>query len=146
MIFLLLAAASLAPATADCRMIAFSRSPALARSKQEICIERGGVGGQFAIRRSSTDRSGGVSVTYTNTSDCPGVLPLLKELEQLELPRPDFPGFGKEPEFITLDGAGYSLTAPALYDGAMSKLVVQSNVSTPLAQWIDRTLKALDPC
>ncbi len=146
MIFSLLVAASLAPATADCRIIAFSRSRALARSKQEICIGRGGVAGQFVLRRSSTDRSGAVSVAFTNTSDCPGVLPLLGEIEQLVLPHPDLPGFGKELEFVTMDGAGYSLTAPALYGGAMSQLVVQSNVNTPLARWIDRTLKALEPC
>lgn len=146
MILSLLIAAALAPATADCRMIAFSRSLALKRSKQEICIERGGVAGQFALRRSSTDRGGAVSVAFTNTSACPGVLSLLGEMEQLELPRPDLPGFGKELEWVIMDGATYSLTAPALYRGRESRLVVQSNVTTPLARWIDRTLSALEPC
>jgi hypothetical protein len=127
-------------------MMAFSRSLALARSKQEICVQRSAVREQFSLRRTSTDRSDAVSVTQTNTTDCPSVLPLLREVEKLELPHPDLLTFGKEAKFITMDGAGYSLTIPALYDGAISNIAVRSNVSTPLAQWIDRTLKALEPC
>lgn len=146
MLALLLVATSVAPAMADCRMIAISRSAALTRAQDEVCIERGRVAGQFAFRRSATERDGSVSVSSTNTNACPAVWPLLTEVEQLELPRPDLPGVGKEVEFITLDGARYTLTTPSLYGGAMSRLVVQSNVNTPLARWIDRTLTTLKPC
>jgi hypothetical protein len=67
-------------------------------------------------------------------------------MEQLPMPVPDLPWFGNEPQEMTLDGAGYRLSTRALYSGKMSEVVVQSNVDTPLARWIDQTLAALAPC
>nr|WP_314444053.1 hypothetical protein [uncultured Sphingomonas sp.] len=55
-------------------------------------------------------------------------------------------GFGREVEFVTLDGAGYTLKSTGVYDGANSNLEVESNVNTPLAKWIDTALATLQPC
>ena len=142
----LIVAAIVAPAWLDCHNMAFSRALALARTRQAVCVERSREPGQWSLRRTATDRSGAESVTYTDTRACPAALQVLQAVENLELPRPDLPGFGKELEVITLDGAGYSLTTAALYGGDAGEIKVQSNVGTPLARWIDGALNALEPC
>jgi len=140
------AAALVAPASLDCHNMAFSRTLALARTRQAVCLERSREPGQWTLRRTATDRSGAETVTYTDTRACPAALQELQAVESLELPRPDLRGFGKELQVITLDGAGYSLTTAALYGGDAGEIKVQSNVGTPLARWIDKALKALEPC
>ncbi len=144
--FTSLAVAAVLASTPDCPLISFSRRLALARTSEEVCVRRAGTAEEFALRRTSTDARGGSRSMTTSTGKCKGVLAQLQALEALRVPQVDLPAFGKEAEFITLDGAGYTLTTPALYDGAMSKLVVQSNVNTPLARWIDKTLTVLAAC
>ena len=146
MFFTSLAVAGALATTPGCRLISFSRSPALARTSEEVCVRRAGKPGEFSLRRTSTNARGVVSDSLTSTGACPGVLKQLQALEELGLPQVDLPAFGNQVEVITLDGVGYQLTAPALYGGDMSSIVVQSNIGTPLARWIDETFRALAPC
>ncbi len=141
-----LAVAAVLANTPVCHSISFSRHAALARTSEEVCVRRAGKAGEYALRRTSTNARGVSVDTSTSTGKCPQVLARLQALEELSLPQIDLPAFGKEVEMFTLDGAGYQLIAPALYDGAMSNLMVRSNVGTPLARWIDQTLTALAPC
>jgi hypothetical protein len=149
MLLLFLTASAASTSTPpDCGLISFSRQPALARTSEEVCIARynDGQGVNYRLRQVSTDRLRRVTVAWATTKACPAVLPYLEAMEQLPMPVPDLPWFGNEPQEMTLDGAGYRLSTRALYSGKMSEVVVQSNVDTPLARWIDQTLAALAPC
>jgi hypothetical protein len=143
---LIVAAALAAPAQPDCRDVSFSKALALARTRQMTCVERNRELNVWSLRRTVTDRRGASPATYTDTSACPAVLPILQAVESLELPRPNLHGFGDELEVITMDGAEYTLTTSAPYGGNDSDLTVRSNVGTPLARWIDAALTALEPC
>lgn len=146
MLSLLAAAALVTPAPPRCRNLSFSRSLALARTSQAVCVERQRDLNVWSLRRTEKARDGSEKATYTNTSACPAILPVLQAVEALELPKPDLLGFGREVEFITMDGAGYMLTSSGLYGGAVSDLTIESNVDTPLAKWIDTALVTLQPC
>jgi len=62
-------------------------------------------------------------------------------MQNLRVPMLDVPGFSSGGEII-LDGIGYSLEAPS----RNGRISFDSNVRTPLAEWVEASLKALGPC
>ncbi|NEX93205.1 hypothetical protein [Caulobacter sp. 17J65-9] len=78
---------------------------------------------------------------------CPGALAPLQAMEQLHLPSPDVPGFGRDADVTVMDGADYRLTGTVRHsDGQDGEFMIQSNVFTPLATWSDDMLRALEGC
>jgi len=132
----------------ECGRTTFSRALALTRTSETVCVGRDpdGRAGDYLLRRVATDAHRHATTTWVRTRNCPAALTRIQELEDLAMPRPDLPGFGQEVQEITLDGAGYRLTTSALYGGTLSQIAVESNVGTPLANWIDQALTALRPC
>ena len=125
----------------------------------QVDIATIGGGGMFAdrpvwnysFRRTKT--AGKRKTTYwTDTLRCPAARSLLKKLVNVSPPRPWAPGianpFIKGEEKITLDGSFYELKVPTHYDGTMfgETSSFTSNAGTPLANWIDESLKTLEPC
>ena len=131
-----------------CGQIVFSRTGALARTSELVCVGRDPEGpqGHYLLRRTSTDESRAPTVSWVRTVNCPAAMARLETFERLPLPRPDLNGYGDELQEIVVDGASYRLTTHALYGGSGADLDVTSNIGTPLALWIDDTLAALRPC
>jgi hypothetical protein len=63
----------------------------------------------------------------------------------VNLPAPAPYGIGKG-SYIVLDGIEYRLKAPASYAGAPGTVEITSNIGTPLANWVEASLVALEPC
>ena len=100
---------------------------------------------EYKLRR--TERSlDSVEVKWANSRRCPAIRPVLAGMRDLAPPRLSPPGIGDGPTEVILDGVFYSLSAPAGYGGAEARVTVSSNVGTPLAAWVDKSLAALDRC
>jgi hypothetical protein len=111
----------------------------------------GGVGPdrRYWFIRSPRDRGGkriGRS-DYTSSTLCPQAMAKLRDLEHLDMPRPDVPGTGDEETVIVLDGVLYTLRGWARHaDGQLGEYSIESNVGSPLARWIDSMSDALEQC
>ena len=141
-----LAAFSQPPAAPECGFLSFSRAPAPPHSYEQVCITHDpDARGDYLLRRTVTSRDAKV-VTWTGTRRCPAGRAPLVALENMPLPVPDVPGLGEDTESITLDGVNYRLEGSARYSGASARLMLQSNVNTPLARWVEETFAALKPC
>lgn len=67
----------------------------------------------------------------------------------LEPPKIDVLGLGAQSRAIpAADGADYQLwSAWAHYqDTHTGSITMTSNIGSPMAEWVDRTLRALEPC
>ena len=101
----------------------------------------------LAFRRDSTPRGGATQTHGTDTAACPGSAELLMEAETLPMPRPDVPVIGAGPTTLILDGADYRLEGHAIHrDGQPGRFSIASNAGSPLALWVDRMFKLLEPC
>ncbi|MEA3045880.1 MAG: hypothetical protein QOJ53_212 [Sphingomonadales bacterium] len=124
-------------------------SSALGRSEIEVeigVLQRQRSTRHYWFRRASA-RDGFGPPEYATTAECPIAHDRLESLEQIPMPVPDLPGFGRESTQIILDGAQYVLETPALHqDGQSGDLKLTSNVGSPLARWIDALIAALEPC
>ena len=123
----------------------FSRSPALQRTRTTVEIgtlgsDRRGGPLQYWLRRTVVERWV-ETVSWTDTRRCAAVRPALRAMAELAPPRFAPPGMGPAGP-IVMDGVGYRLRAPSQYGG----IAIDSNVGTPLAQWVDSTLGALRSC
>jgi len=99
-----------------------------------------------AISR-SPETSDRANTGYASSRLCPVALEQLTRLEELEMPRPDVIGHGREYQIVILDGARYRLRGRALHaDGQSAGYEIDSNVGSPLARWVDAMLAALEPC
>jgi hypothetical protein len=68
-------------------------------------------------------------------------------MRKLEAPQPDPPGIDPNQQIsITMDGVGYLLRAPATFGDKSGKLTMSSNIGTPLAEWVETSLKRLENC
>jgi len=129
----------------------FSRSPALAHRTERVAIATDGRDdGQqgtlhYKLRLTTTAPERPDTVLWANSRTCPAVRKVVASLRTLAPPRPAPPGFD-EPAAILLDGVGYELSVPALDPYGQSRVTWRSNVDTPLAAWVDRSLAALAPC
>ena len=84
---------------------------------------------------------------WTSTEVCPAALPVLRRLERLAMPHPDVPGYRRGANVIIMDGARYRLNGIARHaDGQPGDYSIESNVGSPLAQWIDKLFSVLEKC
>ena len=127
----------------------FSRTGARSRRREQVEIATDGRDGDtLHYKLRLTDRTSSPDETrWTNSRTCPAVRPLLASLRDLPTPRPAPPGFGDEPTEILMDGVGYELALPGTGDPfGLTRLVVSSNVETPLARWVDAAFDKLASC
>jgi hypothetical protein len=89
-------------------------------------------------------------IDWASAKTCPALPAALAKLEDLPPPRIDVPGVGREPREITVvaDGSSYFLwsSLAAYSGGAIGELEVRTVDGTPAADWVDETLRALEPC
>ena len=125
----------------------FSRAPAghLTKTKVEVGTlgyDRSRKRLDFWLRRtvvSGIERT--EQVTWATTRTCAAARPALASMR--DIPVPKFAPIGSsEGPPVVLDGIGYSLRSYS----DQGTLTEETNVDTPLASWIEQTLKALDQC
>jgi hypothetical protein len=143
-LLLALAAVSQPLDPVECGFLRFSRAPA--PRHEQVCITHDRTArGDYLLRRTATVR-GSTVVTWAATRRCPAAKAQLAALENLQLPALDVPGLGEDIRSITLDGTIYRLEGSARFGGAPAGVMLQSNVNTPLARWVDETFAMLEPC
>jgi hypothetical protein len=141
----------------SCRVISFYRlfaplTPETVQERRANVPRPQDVTPRFIARLVSGDRNEAkwpTSVRWADGNACPALEPALEKLSQVVALK--FTGNGPDVETLTMDGVGYGLWArgtiyPAEKVDYRFDLTMQSNVGTPLAEWIEGTLKALDPC
>ena len=130
----------------------FSRRPALRGPSETVEIGTLGMNRQsqklrYWLRYTRAERLGKVTTRWADSETCSEVTGILERMRGLAVPQPDPPGIGERgPTRIVLDGAGYSLRAPAQFGPDAGKFLISSNIETPLAQWTDDSLRRLERC
>lgn len=129
----------------------FSRSPLLGHASEIVDVtidyDRRTHASTYALRLTRKRFSQAGEVLWADSRTCPAVRRVLTSMQTLALPSITVPGLDRYPGNIVIDGVAYSLRAPALFVGrGGGQAVFTSNVGTPLATWVDRSLAALGPC
>lgn len=109
-------------------------------------VERNNRGIWLATR---TDRVKGQPdrTSWADSETCPAMLPALARLQRVEPFRIVPPGVREGPSQIVLDGDAYEVQAlgywPHSHQGGIT---LSGNDGTPVADWVEDTMKALAPC
>jgi hypothetical protein len=133
--------------------LTFTRAPVLERSVTIVEVaplpnarnERA-----YLFRR--TFRHGGESdISWADSRTCPGAIWVVEEAVKVPPPRVRVPGVEDPaaPDVITLtaDGVAYGMSSGARYGSSFSGTIrFTSNVGTPLAAWVEESLRRLQPC
>lgn len=126
----------------------FSRSPAFDR--RVVLVEVGTLRNGDALGywfKRTVRTSTAKAVWWTDTTRCADARNVLIAAQQLKMPRVEVPFLDSDETIITADGVGYGLEASAGYPGGSSyPLKLQSNEGTPLAHWVNQSLRTLQPC
>jgi hypothetical protein len=84
---------------------------------------------------------------WTDTNECPAAKLVLSKAQSLTMPQVYIPFLKSTDMRVTLDGTTYQISGLAKYPGATADEVsFSSNADTPLAKWVDESLKALLRC
>ena len=138
------------PVPADDGWARFSAHHALSRVSIEVAIgtmrsDKGAV--IYWVRRTTKRPGQWAEISRTDSARCPAILAMLRSMRTLPAPRPAPPLPGNTDIIVTADGTRYELHAPAAYPGmSEGAMTLSSNVGTPLADWVERSLAALGPC
>ncbi len=100
----------------------------------------------LAIRKASRTESAPI---WANSFDCPQVEPIIAALEEVEPPRIDVLGVGRDyPPRMTLDGASFALSVrwPTWNGLVGGELRMAGNYGSPLADWAQRLDRELGDC
>ncbi|GGD59702.1 hypothetical protein GRI62_00585 [Erythrobacter arachoides] len=139
----------------------FSRSPTQVGEPEvvDVGILRGEGRLQFWFRRTvprptADGAADGIAeaanVTWTDTRRCPGARDAVVAATQIEPPGIHVPGIPVRPDgsvILSLDGVRYAIRASSHYDSYVgSDIVFESNVGTPLANWVEGSLGVLANC
>jgi hypothetical protein len=90
-------------------------------------------------------------VSWADTKSCPAATWVVEEAIKVPPPRIEIPGV-KDPTApdqitLTMDGVGYSLSGRARYGSRLSSTInFTSNMGTPLASWVEESLRRLEHC
>jgi len=126
----------------------FSRSGSLNHVSETIDIATGDRGEdaefRYILRRTKNSLNAEPEIAWADSATCPAVRSVIASMRKIQVPSPAPYGLEGESTAITLDGTGYSLTAPS--SDNMGKLTISSNIGTPLAAWVDTPLKQLETC
>ncbi|GAA0296848.1 hypothetical protein GCM10009087_03300 [Sphingomonas oligophenolica] len=150
MLIVALALEAVQPPPADNGWARFSAHQARSRIAVDVAIgtTRSASGKPVYWVRRTTKRPGQwAEVSRTDSVRCPAVLTMLRSMRDLPAPRPAPPLLDNADIVVTADGTGYELHAPAAYPGkGEGEMTLSSNIGTPLADWVERSLAALRPC
>lgn len=126
----------------------FSRSGALSHVSETVDIATAARGNspdfRYTLRFTKIRLGKTVTIAWADSANCPAVRTVIASMRDIKMPTPAPPGVSGEAITITLDGAGYSLSAPS--SDNMGRLTIRSNIGSPLAAWIDASLQQLEPC
>jgi hypothetical protein len=126
----------------------FSRSGALSHVSEIVDVATGDRGNtsefRYILRFTKRSLSRDAEVTWADSATCPAVRSVIDGMRNLKMPSPAPYGLPNQSMTLTLDGTAYSLTAPS--SDNMGKLTISSNIGSPLARWIDASLKQLETC
>lgn len=130
----------------------FSRAPALKGTSETVDVAiiamppRSNVA-VYAMRITRRRFQQADTTGWADSRSCPAMLPALKAMRALAVPHPTVPGMEQRPGSIMVDGIGYRLWTQARFDGGgEGRLDFDSNVGTPLAAWVDKSLDAVSRC
>ena len=142
---LVLAAASAVPVELGFAWAEFSRAEMLRHVTTRVEVgtlgyDRARDRPDFWVRRTVTTLRG-EQVSWIDARNCPAVRPALASMRSLPVPRFAPVGSSKGPPMY-LDGNGYFLRSYS-DDGMLTE---ETSLGTPLASWVEATLKALGPC
>ncbi|MGK6318050.1 hypothetical protein [Sphingomonas sp. DT-204] len=130
------------------RWAQFSRSGALSHVRETVEIATGDRGdkAEFRYKLRFTKRSlrGKPEIKWADSATCPAVRSVIIGMRNIKMPSPAPYGLPDQSMSITLDGIGYSLTAPS--SDNMGNLTISSNTGSPLAAWVDASFKQLETC
>ncbi len=145
---LLASVISAAPSDLPRSWAQFSRSGALNHVSETVDIATGDKGKdaefRYVLRRTKLTLSAEPEVAWADSETCPAVRSVIVAMRGIQMPSPAPYGLPDGSAVITLDGTGYSLTAPS--SDNMGKLTISSNIGSPLASWVDTSLKQLESC
>jgi hypothetical protein len=145
---LLVLAEVAAQAPLDRQWAQFSRAGALSHVREVVEIatghQKGSTGFPYKLRFTRRTLDGNLEVKWTDSATCPAAPSVIASMQNIKMPSLAPYGVSSESMVITLDGTGYSLTAPS--SDNMGKITISSNVGSPLAAWIDATFKKLESC
>ncbi|WHU01330.1 hypothetical protein [Sphingomonas sp. NIBR02145] len=126
----------------------FSRTGALNHISENIDIATGDRGTdaefRYILRRTKNSLNAVPEIAWADSATCPAVRSVIASMRKIQVPSPAPYGLEDKSTALTLDGTGYSLTAPS--SDNMGKLTISSNIGTPLAAWVDTSLKQLEAC
>ena len=126
----------------------FSRSGALSHVSETVDIATGDNGNsadfRYILRFTKRSLRGDPQIAWADSATCPAVRSVMVSMRNIRMPSPTPYGLPGQAMTITLDGTGYSLTAPS--SDNMGKLTISSNIGSPLASWVDASLKQLESC
>ncbi|WP_052761832.1 hypothetical protein [Aurantiacibacter luteus] len=135
----------------------FSRSPSQVGEPEIVAIGvlRGEGRLQFWFRRTVPRRAEDGSetppeISWTDTRRCPAARDAVVAATQIEPPAIHVPGIPVRPDgsvILSMDGVRYAIRASSHYDSYVGHdMVFESNVNTPLANWVEGSLAILAPC
>lgn len=126
----------------------FSRSGALSHISEKVDIATGDRGAEedfrYILRLTKKSLDGNPQIAWADSATCPAVRSIISNMRDLKMPSPAPYGLKDQLRPLTVDGTGYSLTAPS--SDRMGKLTISSNIGSPLASWIDASFEQLKPC
>lgn len=129
-------------------LLTFGRAPSFEprEVKVEVGVLRAGSRSDFWLKRTVIQKKA-KAVWWTDTVRCPTARSVLAEVRNLAMPRVSVPRLGNDELIITGDGVVYRLVASAEYPGKSAyDFEMRSNSDTPLARWVDNSLRSLEPC
>ncbi|VVT01432.1 conserved hypothetical protein [Erythrobacter sp. EC-HK427] len=143
--------ALVAPATEPMPFLTMTRSATgLATTQIEIGVLPGSNQRHYWFRRVESGQ-GEITVNWTDSQSCEGsrdtVVVAATQVSPPEVAVPGIPVTADGSVVITLDGVQYSFEARSHYAGNISSsLRFTSNVGTPLADYVEDSILALEPC
>jgi hypothetical protein len=123
----------------------FSRAPGIRRETTKVEVGTLGYDEDakhldYWLRRTFT-KGGVTTITWTTSRTCGSVRSVIASMRDVPSPKLAPPGYAAGAP-VVLDGIDYTLRAPS-EDGT---LTTETNVETPLAQWVEASLKTLSAC
>ncbi len=144
MIFLL---AAMAAQPVPTGWAAFARAGALSHVKERVEIDSlpRSTGSTLEYRMTYVRQTIDRREHFVATSiGCPAVRSVIASMRDLRMPHPAPYGIAGDSPEIVLDGTTYELEAPT--DAAGGRTVINSNIGSSLADWVDGAFRALEPC
>ena len=103
----------------------------------------------YRLVRRVTDRDGTITATFADSRTCPAVMAQMTKVETIPMPTFVAPGSNRLSTVpIMIHATRYSLAMRG-YDmesNTTSDIELRAQSGSPLAQWSDETLEALDSC